>query len=45
MKHIGTFICSIIIYQYTKLETHGNLIDPYLINLYTGNTVLVVGGS
>lgn len=44
VKHTGTFICSIIIYQYTKLETHGNLTDPYLINLYTGSTVLV-GGS
>lgn len=45
MKHIDTFTYSIIIYQHTKLETHRNLIDPYLINLYTGNTVLIVGVS
>lgn len=45
VKHIDTFTYSIIIFQYTKLETHRNLIDPYLINLYTGNTVLIVGVS
>lgn len=45
MKHIDAFTCAIIIYQYTKLKTHGNLLDTYLINLYTGNTVVIVGGS
>lgn len=45
VKHIDTFTCAIIIYPYTKPETRGNPIDPYLINLYTGNTVLTVRGS
>lgn len=45
VKCIDTFTCSIIIYQYTKLETHGNPVDPYLNNLYTESTILVVKGS